>query len=466
MAEPAWHLSYPAKPYDVQVEAMRKSAGHDKFGYFLEVGLGKTSLVLNDYVEQYLDYPTVVVACPNSFKADWAVAPMDCGLDFTTSMWPRDEFRTGTVSRPHYNIINYEALLYRGYDAVRKIIDKTSTVFIADETSAIKNFQSSTSRAVLDLSKRMKHVRLLNGTPMTQNVLDLFSQLKCLGELDGVNPYAFRHKYAVTGGWMGKQVVGVKNEDELHRILDRCSFRALKKDWSDLPEKVYRPLNLEMTDNQQKHYKEMLQDFYTMVQGEEFTADMVITRLDKLRQITSGLIMDGEKFKLIDPIGNNPKVKAAQDIIETGSGKVILVHFYKQIGLEIYEQFKKKGYNPSYIRGGMKPEALICEKHKFNNDPTSRVIVCQIQSAYQAHTLLGGEGNDRCHITVFHDSTFSLLQREQMEGRNHRGAQDRAVLYYDPIMSSIDKALVDALTKKKNLAEMVVDAVRATRGKK
>lgn len=466
MVEPAWHLSNPEKPYDVQVEAMRKSEDHDRFGYFLEMGLGKTSLVLNDYVDRYAgDFPTICTVCPNSFKGDWAAAPADCGLDFSTSLWPRDDFKTGTVSRPHVNVINFEAVRSSGYDAVKAVIDRTPTVFIVDESSAIKNFQSSTARAVLDLSKRVKMARLLNGTPMTQDVTDLFTQLKCLGELNGMNPYAFRNRFAVLGGYMGKKITGVKNEDELHRIQDRCSFRALKKDWSDLPEKIYHPLHLEMTNNQRKHYREMLQDFYTMVQGDEFTADMVITQQDKLRQVVSGLIMSGDNFKLIDPIGENPKVRAASDIVETGSGKLIVVHFYRQMGFEILEHFKKKGFNPAYIRGGMKPEALICEKHKFNNDPTCRVIVCQIQSSYQAHTLLGGEGNDRCHLTYFHDQTFSLLQRAQMEDRNHRGAQDRAVLYYDPIMSPIDQAQVDAITKKKDMASLVVDAVRATRGK-
>lgn len=444
---------------------MRKSEDHDRFGYFLEMGLGKTSLVLNDYVDRFFGYTTVFVACPNSFKGDWASAPMDCGLDFTTSMWPRDELRKGTLSKANFNIINYEAIRSSGYDAIKAIVDKVPSMFIVDESSAIKNFKSDTARAVLDLSKRVNAVRLLNGTPMTQNVMDLFPQLKCLGELDKMNPYVFKNRYATLGGYMGKSVTGVKNEEELQGILDRCSFRALKKDWSDLPEKIPRPIKLEMTDNQRRHYREMLQDFYTMVEGREFTADMVITQQDKLRQITSGILLDGDDYKLLDPIGNNPKVKAATDILSTGSGKMILVHFYRQMGFEILEHMRKKGFNPAYIRGGMKPEALICEKHKFNNDPSCRVIVCQIQSAYQAHTLLGGEGNDRCHLTYFHDQTFSLLQRKQMEDRNHRGAQDRAVLYYDPIMSAIDQAQIDALTKKQDMASLVVDAVRATRGR-
>lgn len=433
MAEPQWHLSNPASPYEVQIEALRKSEDHGRFGYFLEMGLGKTSLVLNDYVDRFLDHETVVVVCPNSFKGDWAAAPADCGLDFTVSMWPRDDFKYGKDGKPHFNVLNFEAARSRGYEEVKRIFEHTNAMFIVDESSAIKNFQSTQARAILDLSKRVKAIRLLNGTPMTQNVMDLFVQLKCLGELNGMNPYVFRNKFAEIGGYMGKKVTGIKNEEELHKILDSCSFRALKKDWSDLPEKIYHPLRLEMTNNQRKHYREMLQDFYTMVDGVEFTANMVVTQMDKLRQVASGLLLGEGQFRLLDPINENVKVRAAADIIETGSGKMIVVHYYRQMGLEIYDYFKKRGFKPAYIRGGMKPEALICEKHFFNNDPECRVIVCQIQSAYQAHTLLGGTGNDRCHMTYFHDQTFSLLQRSQMEDRNHRGAQDRAVLYYDPI---------------------------------
>lgn len=463
--DPVWHLTYPEKPYAVQIEALRKSENKGRFGLFLEQGMGKTSLVLNEYADRFFGYTTVFVASPNSFKADWAAAPSDHGLDYTTSMWPRDAFKKGGLSKPHFNIINYEALRSSGYDAVREILDKVPAMFVVDESSAIKNFQSATARAVLDLSKRVNAIRLLNGTPMTQDVMDLFTQLKCLGELDGVNPYAFRNKFAILGGYMGKKVTGIRNEEELHAILDRCSFRALKKDWLDLPEKIQRPLKLEMTNNQRKHYGEMLRDFYTMVDDHEFTADMVVTQMDKMRQIVSGILLDGDSFKLIDPIHENPKAKAAADIIGTGAGKVIVVHFYRQMGFELLDYFNKKGFNPAYIRGNMKPEALICEKHKFNNEPTCRVIVCQIQSSYQAHTLLGQEGSDRAHIQFWHDFTFSLLQRSQMEDRCHRGAQDRAVLYYNPVMSSVDQAQMDAIERKQDMASLVVDAVRATRGR-
>lgn len=461
---PKWHLK--GSPYQVQVEAMKRSAGKDRYALFMEMGTGKSALCVNEYIDRFTYCDTVFVFCPQSFKLDWKLVAPQWGIDgFTYSIWPKDTLRAGTMCTPHFNIINFESVRAGAHAKIKQIMDKRPCVLIVDESSAIKNFQSQTAKAVLDLAKRAKVVRLLNGTPMVQNVLDLFAQLKCVGELDGMNPYVFKHKFAVLGGFMGKQVIGVKNEDELHVIQERCSFRALKKDWSDLPEKIYVPINLEMSDKQRKHYKEMLQEFLTLVNDHEFDAPMVLNQMDKLRQIASGILLDGDKHEILDPVDKNPKVRAVLDLLNSGVGKVLVVHFYKVTGKFLYQTMSDKGLNPAFIAGQMNPEDVIREKDKFNNDPSSRVMVAQISAASKGHTLLGGEGDNRCNRMVFFDQTFSLLDRAQMEDRIHRGAQDKTCLYYDPILSPIDQAQLTAITKKKDLAALIVDAVRATRGK-
>lgn len=463
---PTWHLNHPVikKPYDVQVEGMKRVHGHRKYGWFLEQGLGKTALQLNDYIENMSDLDTAVVICPNTFKLDWAMAPEEWGVpEIKGSVWPVDEMTKGATGTPRFNVMNFESARASGYYALRDLMDKRPCALIVDESSFCKNFKSQTAKAVLDLSKRAHEVRLLNGTPMVQNPMDLFPQLKMLGELDKVNPFAFRNRFTVMGGFMGKQIIGVRNEEELHELQARCSFRALKKDWSDLPEKIPVPLRLEMTDKQRKHYREMLEDFCTLVAGQEFSASLVLSQMDKCRQIASGILIDGDSFKLIEEPEKNPKIRAALELMEAGSGKMIIVHFYTKMGEVIFDQMAKNKLNPAYIRGGMSPQELREQKAKFNNDASSRVIVCQINSACMAHTLLGGEGDDRCHKMFFHDQTFSLRDRKQMEDRNHRGAQDRACLYYDPIMSPIDEAQAKAIKTKSDMVAVVVDAVRALR---
>lgn len=457
MAKAKWHLN--GEPYTVQLEALRRSDGDPRYGYFLEQGLGKSALQLEDWVQNFSDLETVVVVAPNSFKNDWKLAPEEWGLNIPVpNVWPADDLQVGK-----FNIINFEATRSSGYDRVKELLDKAPSLLVVDESSAIKNFKSQTAKAILDLSKRAKAVRLLNGTPMGNNVLDLYPQLKCLGQLSGANPYAFRNRFAVMGGFMGKKVIGVRNEDELHKILDACSFRALKKDWTDLPEKIPVPVRLEMTNKQRKHYLEMLEDFCTILNGHEFSASVVLSQLEKNRQIASGVLMDGDKFVLIDEPKNNPKIKAFFDILDSGPGKLVWVHFYTLMGKVLFEEAQKVGLNPAFIKGGMDPDEITAQKRRFNNDPDCRVIVCQIDAACKGHTLLGQEGNDRCSRMVFHDLTFNYITKEQMNDRIHRGAQDKACMYYHLLLSPIDDAQTKAQATKSDLVETVVNAVRSLR---
>lgn len=459
-------MKWPLKgePYPVQVEALKYSSGKEKFAYFLQMGLGKSPLVLASWALDFQHLRTIVVIAPHSFILDWTMLPEQWGLDFDTSLWPKGEIKAGTKKKPRLISINFEAIRSSGYAPIRDLMDRHDCMLIVDESSYIKNFKSQTAKAVVSLAKQAKAVRLLNGTPLVQNVLDLYPQMKCLGELNGLNPYSYRNRFAITGGFMGRQIIGVKNEDELKEIQQRCSYRALKSEWWDkCPEQLDIPINLEMTKKQTKHYKEMLRDLFTVVDGHEFTANMIMARAEKLRQVSSGLLLDGDKTVFLEPIDKNPKAKAALDLMESLPTKLIVVHFYKEMGFALFDLFKSKGLNPAFIRGNMKATDLLQQKDTFNNDPSCRIMTAQISSASMAHTLLGGEGDDRCHRMLFHDLVFSLRDWLQMRDRIHRGAQDRNCLYYVPSMTPIDAAQLKALTRKQDLATAVVDAVRALR---
>jgi SNF2 family DNA or RNA helicase len=463
-----WMLKGPA-PYAVQLEAMEQVKGHNKFGFWLEQGLGKTALLLNHYMVNISKHTsTIILFCPNSFKSDWAIAPSQWGLDFSVSLWPKDSIQFGKPDKPNLNILNYEVLRSGGFETVKDMMERRPCFLVFDESSAIKNFQAKITKGALNLCKYTDYICQLNGTPLTKDVLDLFSQLKVLGQFNGVNPYAFRGRYAVMGGYLGKKVVGTRpeNEAELLEIQKTCTFRATKDIWwKDAPEKLQVPLRLEMTDKQLRHYRDMYEDFMTLVADDEYDAPTVLAQMDKLRQITSGIILDGERVQLLVEPKKNPKILAALDLIDNGTGKMIIVYQYKASGAAIVEVMQQRGLNPAHLRGGMKTEEVVDEKKKFNEDPDCRVLVGQYTATRMGHTLLGGDGDDRCHRMFFHDHTFSLLDRAQIEDRIHRGKQDKGCLYYNPVMSPIDEVQLEALVEKASLADRIVNAVRARKGK-
>lgn len=479
-----WHLKHErhgTTPWAVQSEALRRANGRDRYGYWLEQGLGKTSLALNEFVGRD-DVNCLVIICPQSFKQDWALAPEEWGIGFIqTLVWPFDDRYAYNDETPPFLlcVFNYEAVRWsqrgeRGFAALELLLTTRRCMLVIDESKAIGNPSSGTTKGILRLVKHARVVRELNGTPITESVMDYWGQLRALGEFDGWNPVNFKNRFAVRGGYFNRQILrgeaGINPDHaaELAAIIDGCTFRALKKDWrKDLPPQVNQTVHLEMTDNQKRHYQTMMEEFYAEVaEDENITAELVLTQLDKLRQISSCLLLDGGKVHLLETPEKNPKIKATLEIVSSGMGKAIVVHYYKQSGDALFEAFGKEGFNPARIGGGQSPEEVRREKDRFNDDPTCRVLVGQEVATARGHTLLGSTGNDRCNRIIFYENHFGLYWREQMKDRNHRGEQDQTCWLIDLVCSPIDQIVVDGLIQKKGAADMmdrIVETVRNNR---
>jgi SNF2 family DNA or RNA helicase len=441
---------------------MRRAASHDKYGYLLEMGLGKTAIALNDFMDND-DVDLCVVVAPQSFKLSWVTMAADYGLDLFAGYWPRDPLPVHWASGLY--VLNYEAVSRsKAKEPLKKLFEQRRVMLVLDESKALGNPQSGWTKSSIELAKRATMVRLLNGTPVTQSPQDLYGQLRALGQLNGMLPVSFRNRFCVLGGYMGKQIMPqVRNEKELAGILDSCTFRALKADWrSDLPPKLYATVELELTARQRAHYKSMLEDFYTQVGNEEVSAEMVITQLGKLRQIASGVLLADESAPIVfEPAATNPKVQATIELVDNDYGKTIVVHYHKVSGRLLLEALDR--FNPAFIHGNMAPEEVVEQKAKFNNDPTCRVIVGQERATALGHTLLGQAGKDRCTRTVFFESSFSLYYRAQLEDRNHRGDADEPVTVYDLVASPVERAVLRALMAKRDLADSIDDVVAAVR---
>ena len=125
-------------------------------------------------------------------------------------------------------VINYESAWRMENElafwlAGNKIVDKNGkqsvnakSLIVCDESSKIKNRQAKQSKAMHRLGRLSKHNIILTGTPITNNLLDFYSQYKFLDEkIFGTSFYVFRARYAILGGYGNHQIVGYKNLDEL-----------------------------------------------------------------------------------------------------------------------------------------------------------------------------------------------------------------------------------------------------------
>lgn len=456
-----WHLK--SKPFSVQSAALEACNARPYFGYFMEQGLGKTSLINNEYIDLLLRnfVSQMVVVVPNSMKQGWPDDAKFHGSPVPYYVWPDVPEDFKKIKGESALSINYEALTTkRGFNYVESLMKHRKTLLTIDESICMKNPQAQRTRALFSLKPVAPFRRLLSGKPLTQGPHDLWAQLTMLESFPGFRYYPFKFTYCQMGGFMGKQVVGAKNEEKLNQIINGVAFRALKKNWLDLPEKVYGHRNIEMTPAQKKAYREVYEDFHTVVAGEQVTASIVLTQLLRLQQITSNFVtLDDRTVQTIGPV--NPKADVTEELVEEAIGKIVIFTVFNYSTDLLIDKFK----GCSFIRGGMRPAEISANKERFNKDPGCCVIVCQVQSGKYGHTLLGDVAADpdnrelRCATTIYYENTYSLDDRGQSEDRTHRIGQTLSTLYLDLICSPTDVAAITALQRKEDVARAVVDGI-------
>lgn len=454
------------EPRPVQIEALNRSLGKKGWGHFLEMRMGKTATVINEFAQlvHSNDLRYMLVLTPNRFKPDWVLAIYKWGLnapvhDFCSSK--HNDVLSFIKNNQHgVIVVNYEALTYdKNVDVLIKVCGP-QTFIVADESIKLKNPSTSTFKSALKLAKECTYRRVLSGKPITQGPHDLFGQLKFIGELEGWGFSLFKAAFCVMGGYQGKVVLGGKNEDRLKEVLDRCSFQARKLDWiKDFKNPDYFERKVELTGKQSALYNQMQTDFVAQIGKSVITADQVITQLIKQSQLSSGFIIDenGVTHEVVS-IKDNPKIDAVMQILdEEITGKLIIFTRFVHSVKMLIEALKD--YKPAVIVGGQTD--TIEQKRRFNEDEDCRVIICQAEAAKYGHELIGTEKSP-CLTTLYFEATYSLDTRSQTEARNQFGDKSAGWSVIDLYSTALDYKVIKALQRKENVASVVLGYDRDT----
>jgi SNF2 family DNA or RNA helicase len=157
-----------------------------------------------------------------------------------------DEF--AAMSGPRALIANYEQIV-KHHTQLNRI---GFHIIIFDEAHFLKNPRAQRTKACHKL--KSNRYFLLTGTPMLNQVDELWSLLHIIDPAGYPNYFTFRNRYCVFGGWQDKQIIGVKNEKELQDRLKAIMIRRLKSDVLDLPEVQYIIKKVDLSEEQRRIY--------------------------------------------------------------------------------------------------------------------------------------------------------------------------------------------------------------------
>lgn len=454
--------------FEVQRLALAKGHELPGFAYFLEMGLGKTRTTLYDayWHLKARRVDVAIILCPRSLRGAWNTEAEEIGFPYPVilaSGTGAEILKEVKKAGPCVVVIHYDIVLTRGGDFIDAAIADGLKIFIAlDESTRIKNHKAKVGKYLIKIKDKFKYRRILSGSPAPQGPHDLWGQFAFISIVD--QPYfGFRNTYCRMGGWMGKQIIGAQNLDILRMRTDHGVFRAKKSDWTDIPEKIYaHPREIEMTPKQRQAYLEMMHDFVIEWGDKEITAKMAVTAKTKLSQIGSGFLYDndGAPVYLFEEDEKNPKIEELKSVLDEIDGKALVFYHFRESEKLLRAAFKGKDNQVVWLPSGLKEDEIEERKALFNNNDDVLYCFMQTASYKYGHTLLGTK-EVRCKTTVFFENSYDGEARVQAEDRNHRHGQKDHVTYVDIAISREDKKVIQALQKKSNLQEAILQEFKS-----
>ena len=468
------HYKFKSKPFAHQLKALEMSWDKKVFAYFMEMGTGK-SKVLIDNIAMLYDKGKIngaLIIAPKGVYKTWMDEQIPDHLpdhiEKEVVLWEsnggkkkQEELNKLFKSSDdlHILIMNVEALSTKnGKTFAAKFLSCHECMMAVDESTTIKNPGAIRTKTILDLGANVKYKRILTGSPVTKSPLDLFTQCYFLDPwlLEQRSYYSFKTRYAITkqinvSGRRVEIVAGYRNLPELSNQLKPFSFRCLKDDCLDLPEKTYMKRIIQLTPEQQKVYDQMKKMALAELNGKLTTTATVITQLMRLQQITAGHFKsdDGSVQKI-----KNNRLNELLDVLSEMEGKAVIWAHWRH-DIEIIVEALKKEYGDNsvvtYFGDTSTDDRQKAIRSIQDKDSPVRFIVGTPQTGGYGITLTGAS------TMIYFSNGYDLEKRQQSEARIDRIGQTRNMTYIDIIAEkTIDEKIVTALRNKVDIASKVM----------
>lgn len=453
-------------PFKHQLIALNESLKYNGFAFFCETGTGKTKMALDNLTTRWLNglVKRALVVCPLSGVGVWENEIEKhtnfkqvtlCGTK-KQRLKELELLNKEICDEVIVGIINYEGLLVLEKELKEYINDEY--MLILDESTWIKNprkTKSNRTRIAMSLANLVKYRLILTGTPILNNILDIFSQwfIVDLGEALGVSWYKLREYFFnpdyMKFNWTPKPEFFLYIE----QMLEEGSIRILKSDCLDLPNKIYEQRYVYMDDKQKEIYESMVKNLVTFFEEEPISASIILTQMGKLQQIANGFIYN-EKLE-VKRI-NYEKVNVVLELIaENPTANIIIWCHFREDSRALYKAIKEKRHKVFHMTSKNSKEVV----EYFQNCPHATIIVSNPASCGYSITLTNAD------IVIYYSNSFDAGERYQSEDRCHRIGLKSPVVYIDLLTKdTIEEKIYASLTQKHDLMKEILDVKSFLKG--
>lgn len=463
-------IAYQPKttPYAHQTAAIERSQSQRHFALFMEQGTGKSKVAIDVACQRFLnsEITGLLIVAPRGVHHQWATSQLElhCGVPYNVAAWPFKSFPAKLKEQHKLAVmcINIDAVRTAKGMVVCKEFLKAhagSSMIVMDEAHRIRNHRSKSWQAMDDLGKMASYRMALTGTPIAKDLTDEWAILKWLDfTILGINYVtSFINEYCLTGGWDGKEIVGIKNIEKFRERVDPFTFRATKEEIGILP-KAYEKWEFKLEPKQRTLMRQMKQMLIAqMDDGTIFTAKMALPSLLMIQQISNGFIQEGEQLlRIFEDPKDNPRIKAMLDWKEANQGPLVIWARFKEDVRMIAEVLGPEAV--TYFGDTKEKDRATAIQRFLNPAPhdKARVFVSTPSAGGTGLNLQGA-----CSRVLYFSNSENSIDRWQSEDRTHRIGTNGIVTYTDLVAKgSLDAKIMRNLNDKKMISELAIENIK------
>lgn len=447
------------KPHEYQKYAIEFIKKNPIAAILLDMGMGKTSIVLsalNELMFDSFEVTKVLIIAPlrvarNTWSDEIKKWDHLNGIRYSIAVGTAAERLAALKADADIYIINRENVPW--------LIEDSGLPFdfdcvVVDELSSFKNWQAKRFKALMKVRPKIRHIVGLTGTPSSNGLMDLFAEFKILdmGERLGRFISQYRINYFKPDRMNGPIVYTYKllpgAEDRIYDKISDITISMKATDYLDMPELISNEYKVYLDEDERSKYEEMKDELVLQLLGSEITAANAASLSGKLSQLANGAIYDDDGS--VNTF-HERKLDALEDLIESANGKPVLVaYWFKHDLTRITERLNKL--------------KIVFEKLDFDKSiekwNAGELQVGLIHPASAGHGLnLQSGGN----VIVWFGITWSLELYQQTIARLWRQGQTSGTVTVIHIVTegTVDERILKALEARDQTQSALIDAVKA-----
>lgn len=444
-------MKYKAHKY--QEYAVQFILDHPVSCLILDCGLGKTVITLTALWKLLFDYFAVagilIIAPKRVAENTWSAEIQKWehlkGLSYSVVMGSGRQRKEALAKKADIYIINRENVSW--------LVENHPFQFemiVIDELSSFKSPNAQRFKALKKVRPMVTRVVGLTGTP--GNLMDLWAEIGILdmGQRLGRFIGAYRERFFLPDKRSREMIYSYKPkpgaDEKIYERISDISISMKATDYLSMPDCIYNRIPVSMSKQEKELYghleNEMILPFE---EGKDIDAVNAASLSSKLQQMANGAVYNESGG--VQNI-HSRKLDALEDLVEAANGKPLLVaYWFRHDHDRIMERFHARD---------------IDSKQDIEDWNKGRIPLALIHPASAGHGLNLQNGGS---TIIWFSGIWSLELYQQLNARLWRQGQKNTVIIGHLVTEgTIDEDILVALTKKSDVQEAMIQAVKVRIG--